>query len=230
MNKWFEAPLRTFLAGLLAALPIAITLAVVLWAGKLVDNLAGPSSVIGYVLSLVGMPLGLPRPVDYLLGLTLTLAAIYALGVWMKTGVRKQALELVSSFVRRIPVLGNIYDLSDRFVGLLDKKEEADLKTMSPVWCHFGGEGGTVVLALLPASAPVFLENKAYHAIIVPTAPLPLGGGLLFVPVEWIKPAGFGVEGLTSIYVSMGVALPKFMPMEPSSEALVTNESPHQMT
>jgi len=38
-----------------------------------------------------------------------------------------------------------------------------------------------------------------------------MGGALLYVPVEWIKPASFGVEGLTSIYVSMGISTHQFM-------------------
>jgi uncharacterized membrane protein len=32
-----------------------------------------------------------------------------------------------------------------------------------------------------------------------------VGGGLLFVPQDWVAPAQVGMEGLTSIYVSMGV-------------------------
>jgi uncharacterized membrane protein len=34
---------------------------------------------------------------------------------------------------------------------------------------------------------------------------VPIGGGLLYVPQEWVTLAEIGVEGLTSIYVSMGV-------------------------
>jgi uncharacterized membrane protein len=41
--------------------------------------------------------------------------------------------------------------------------------------------------------------------VLVPTAPVPIGGGLLYVPVDWVTPADVGAEGLTSIYVSMGI-------------------------
>jgi uncharacterized membrane protein len=41
--------------------------------------------------------------------------------------------------------------------------------------------------------------------VLVPTAPVPVGGGLLYVPKEWVTPADVGVDGLTSIYVSMGI-------------------------
>jgi uncharacterized membrane protein len=52
---------------------------------------------------------------------------------------------------------------------------------------------------------PVMLGERAYLAVLVPTAPVPVGGGLLYVPQEWVTPANVGMEGLTSIYVSMGL-------------------------
>jgi uncharacterized membrane protein len=66
------------------------------------------------------------------------------------------------------------------------------------------------VLALLPTPEPVLLGGQQCHVVLVPTAPVPFGGGLFFVPVGWIKPASFGVEGLTSIYVSMGISAPQY--------------------
>ncbi|MOA55052.1 hypothetical protein D3C78_1787730 [compost metagenome] len=42
----------------------------------------------------------------------------------------------------------------------------------------------------------------------MPTAPIPVGGGLIYVPVEWVRPADMGVEGLTSVYLSMGLTPP----------------------
>ena len=37
---------------------------------------------------------------------------------------------------------------------------------------------------------------------------VPVGGGLLYVPVEWVKPAEMGMDRFTSIYVSMGITPP----------------------
>jgi uncharacterized membrane protein len=45
----------------------------------------------------------------------------------------------------------------------------------------------------------------AYHAVLIPTSPVPVGGGLIYVPEAWVTPADIGIEALTSIYVSMGV-------------------------
>jgi len=45
----------------------------------------------------------------------------------------------------------------------------------------------------------------------VPTAPVPVGGALIFVPQSWVSPAELGIEALTSIYVSMGVTAPEHL-------------------
>ena len=48
--------------------------------------------------------------------------------------------------------------------------------------------------------------------MLVPSAPVPFGGALIYVPVEWVKPADGGVERLMNVYVSMGVTPPVSMP------------------
>jgi uncharacterized membrane protein len=40
-----------------------------------------------------------------------------------------------------------------------------------------------------------------------------VGGGLIYVPEHWITPADVGVEAVTSIYVSMGLTSPQYLPI-----------------
>jgi hypothetical protein len=47
---------------------------------------------------------------------------------------------------------------------------------------------------------PIEIGERQYHVVLVPSAPVPVGGCLVYVPVEWVKPADFGVEALMSIY------------------------------
>jgi uncharacterized membrane protein len=109
--------------------------------------------------------------------------------------------------VRRIPLVGDVYGVADRFVGLLDHKQEADIGAMSPVWLFFGGEGAAV-LGLVPSPKPIDIDGRSYVAVLVPTAPVPFGGALLYVPDTWVRPANIGVDTLTGIYVSMGITQP----------------------
>ena len=103
---------------------------------------------------------------------------------------------MVKALMQRIPVVRTVYDVAHRLVGLLSTPKDEGLKSMSPVWLYFGGlpaEGeaasSTVVLGLLTTQAPVMLDGQPFHGVLVPTAPVPVGGGLLFVPAAWVVPA-----------------------------------------
>ncbi len=208
----------TWLAGLLALLPLFLTLSLLAWVVNLIHVYLGPNSPAGRFFSWVGQPFTNHPVLEYLAGTVLLILIIYPLGIAVQSSLKKPLAAFVDRTVRRIPVVGSLYSLADRFVGLLDQKQDADIGAMSPVWCFFGGDG-VAVLALLPNPAPVDLEGRAYLAVLVPTAPVPIGGGLLYVPAEWVRPAQIGADTLSSIYLSMGiVAPPPLLPQEaPSS-------------
>jgi uncharacterized membrane protein len=123
---------------------------------------------------------------------------------------------LIARTLRRIPILGAVYNLADRFVGLLDRKQTADLGAMRPVWCVFGGNG-VAVLALAPSAAPIDIDGRRYLAVMIPTAPVPFSGALLYVPVEWVRPARIGIDTLTAVYVSLGITAPTPLDQTPRS-------------
>ncbi|MBV9674452.1 MAG: DUF502 domain-containing protein [Verrucomicrobia bacterium] len=212
MNKPFRAPIRTFVAGLIAVLPIGLTVGVIVWVGSLIDRFVGPRSLAGRLLTKIGLTIAETHIVAYLIGIAFVICAIYLLGLFVETGLQKRFQAFMDKGIRRLPLVGNVYDLAHRFVGMLDYKEKRDLQTMRPVWCSFGGKGGAAVLALLPTPEPVYLNGKPCHVVMIPSAPVPFGGALVFVPVEWIEPAPCGVDGLTSIYVSMGISAPQYFP------------------
>ncbi len=133
MNKLFRAPIRTFVAGLFAVLPVLLTVAVFIWVASLVDQFVGPHSVIGTVLTSIGLKVVETRIAAYLIGIVVVLVAVYSLGVFVETGLERQLRAFVDKSLTRIPLVGSVYDLAHRFVGMLDRKEQTDLKTMSPV-------------------------------------------------------------------------------------------------
>ena len=204
-----RTPLRrlvnTFVTGALAALPLAATVAIFVWAARLAANYLGPYSLIGRALSSIGLGLGRSEVFAYTIGVAAVLLAIFVLGIVVQTRLRRVFAWATDSFVRRSPVVRGVYDTVSKFVSLLGQDDPAGTRSMSPVWLHFGGVGGVAVLGLLSTPEPIRLGEIDYYAVLVPTAPVPVGGGLLYVPVDWVKPAEVGVDGLTSIYVSMGI-------------------------
>jgi uncharacterized membrane protein len=204
--------LRIFLAGLLAALPLTATVFVFWWAVGLLIGAVGPHSAVGSVLVRLGLGVTGSEIVGYLFGVGIVVALIFGLGLLVEAGLQRGVARIFEGLLRRIPVVGTVYDLAHKMVGLFAQRDEDGLRSMSPVWCHFGGRGGAVALALLSTPQPVRIGDRACVALIVPTAPVPVGGGLLYVPQEWVEPADIGVEALTSIYVSLGVTSPQHLP------------------
>ena len=203
-----QSLVTTWLTGLLALLPLVLTLALLAWLLSLLNTLVGPSTVIGQLLGALGQPFASNPALAYLVGTLVLLGSLYPLGLAVQLGLRRPLGWLLDMTLRRAPLIGSLYSLADRFVGLLDRSKNADIAAMSPVWCVFGGDGAAV-LALQPNPDTVEIDGRPYCAILVPTAPIPVGGGLIYVPVEWLRPADMGVEGLTSIYLSMGLTPPQ---------------------
>lgn len=200
--------IRIFLSGLLALLPIAVTVAVLAWLVSLLDEYVGPGSWFGRQLATIGLSINEESPAPYVFGIVILIAAIYGLGLLLETRLGPWLASQFEKVVEKIPVISNLYGLTKRFTSLLDQKGDTDVANMSSVWCFFGGEPGAAVLALLPSSVPVRIGNENYLGILIPSAPVPVGGALLYVPQAWIKPADGGVENLMSVYVSMGVTPP----------------------
>lgn len=197
---------RTFIAGLIAALPLAATTLIIVWAVRLLYEWVGPGSLLGRLLIAIGVGITGSEFVGYLLGVAMVMLGIFGLGLLVRTRVRIVIADTINAVMQRIPLVRNIYDLVKRFVDLLSQRDAAGMRSsMQPVWLHFGGVGGAAVLGLLSTPEPVMVGERSCLAVLVPTAPVPVGGGLLYVPREWVTPADVGMEGLTSIYVSMGI-------------------------
>ncbi len=216
MKLQFRHPLRTLLTGLLAMLPLAATLILVVWTLRLLSTWLGPQSEFGQLLVRLGLGGTGSELLGYALGLLLLLACVYLLGLLTEAGLERGLARVVNALVQRIPVVRTVYDVVHKLVGLLGRPQDEGLKSMSAVWLYFGGrqdaQPGTAVLGLLSTPEPVLLGGQPYLGVLVPTAPVPVGGGLLFVPAAWVEPAEVGMEGVTSIYVSMGVTAGQYLP------------------
>ena len=205
-KRSLETIVATWLAGLVVFLPLALTFAVLGWLIGLLNQYAGPGSELGYLFQALGYSVAGNSPMPYLLGTLVLMVLIYLLGLALRLGLKRPLANFLNVTLRRIPLIGSLYDFTNRFVGLLEQKQ-GDIGTMSAVWCFFGGDG-VAVLGLAPRPDPVDIDGRRYFAVLVPTAPVPIGGGLLYVPVEWVKPANMGIDKLTEIYVSMGLTPP----------------------
>lgn len=208
LRRHLQPIITTWLTGLLAVLPLVLTLVLLGWAVGVVNRFLGPSSLFGRSFTVFGEWFAANPMGAWLLGTLLTLGVIYLLGLLVRSRLIAPFKTLLGNTMRRIPLVGSVYALAERFVSVIGDRQQADIAAMSPVWCFFGGDG-VAVLGLLPNPEPIELQGRAYLTVLVPTAPIPVGGGLLYVPAEWVKPAEIGIDTLTSVYLSMGITAPR---------------------
>jgi len=209
-NLLRRAP-QLFLAGVLTILPVAITVAIIAWVAGFVRQFVGPDTPVGHFLHSFGLRFVSDDALAYLIGVVLVLAVVFAIGVVAEFGARSLIQRLLDAVLKRIPIVGSVYGTSKQIVSMLDQKDAAALKSMQVVFCYFGKEAGAGLLALLVSPERYRINSRDYQVIIVPTAPVPIGGGLLFVPAEVVQPTDLSVEGLMSIYVSMGLTSGQYL-------------------
>ena len=195
---------RTFLAGLLAALPLALTLAAIIWLVDFIRDFLGPKSAFGRLWKSIGLQFISSETAAYIIGLLATLTLIFLLGLLVQTSMKYRWQAMIDGIMEHLPLVRTLYNALTKLMRMFEQREETDLKAMTAVMCHFGGKGGTAVLALMPNPDTLHIDGHDYHAVLVPTAPVPFGGAILYVPVEWVEAAGIEFDGLLNIYMSMG--------------------------
>ena len=222
MNRVWQIvrfPLQTFLAGLFTVLPLVVTIAIVIWVGGFLDDYFGPSTRLGQLLSSVGLRFVANDTTAYLLGWIIVLAGIFGIGLLVEFGAQRLLRDRVDALFSRMPLLGGVYGTVRQLVAMIDKRGKTDLKGMRVVYCKFGSEGGALLLALMPTPELFRIGDTDYHAVLIPTAPVPVGGALIFVPARSIILSDLSMDAFMSLYVSMGVTGPQFLQSAPATPA-----------
>ena len=128
------------MAGFLAVLPFLLTAVVVVWLAGFTRDYLGPGSVFGQLLSRLGVTILRDETIAYGVGVVALLLVFYLVGLVVLSTLRGRLTAFLDNTVGRIPLIGSMYSLSNSFIGMLERREEVDLKSMSPVWCYFGGD------------------------------------------------------------------------------------------
>ena len=207
----FRHVAKTFLTGFIATLPLVLTVAVMYWLVKYIILFLGPNSFIGEILSLVGLQFVSSELVAYLFGVLVAMGLIYLLGLLVQYIFKGKLAGLLERFLNQLPLVGKIYTSLNKLIKVFEQNEQSDIKAMSPVMCYFGGREGTAVLALMPSSKVVRLNEREYYGVLIPTAPVPFGGALIYVPVDSVEPIDMAIDELVNVYMSMGATSHDFI-------------------
>ena len=170
-----------FVTGLIAVLPILLTILVLKWISGMVNGYIGPQTMFGRLLQKIGYKFS---PISnlslaYVLGVLLLIAFIFLLGVLLESRARKTMSGIAQRTIFRLPLISTIYRTTDKFINLMPSGDDDSVKGMQVVYCSFGlGAHSPGSLCLLPSPEVFTLAGKAHVIVMIPTAPFPVGGAM----------------------------------------------------
>lgn len=205
---WDRGIVSTFATGLFVFLPVVLTVAIMSWMGSKLLALLEPVEWLGRLF--VQNPAA--AWIAWLVGAALVLAGIWALGAVVKATARQGLEEAFHAVMNRIPLVRSIYKPVSQVVNLIKGDDKADVKGMSVVYCMFGAERGGGFLGLLASPDIFHVGGQDCKLVYIPTSPVPMSGGLVFVPLATVQAIDMAVDDVMKIYFSLGVLSSQVMP------------------
>lgn len=210
---WQKGILGTFISGVFALLPIALTVGVIAWLSNWVVAIVGPTTLIGRGLKSLGLHFVTNETTATILGYVLVIVGIWTCGLLVKSKF-KHVVRDVLDIPNRVPVVSSIYGTVSQVVQMLKKDEGDSMKGMQVVYCNWSDEKAGGFLALSPIGRYV-MDKEPCRIVYIPTSPIPMSGGCVFWPDRLVKILGaMRPDEVMQIYLSLGVLAPQVIPKE----------------
>ncbi len=215
VQLWRNTFTTTFLAGLVLLLPIVLTILIVAWIIDVLRAALGPGTFLGNLLTTSGTTI-IGQGYDtlaFFLGILIALIGIWLLGIIARSAAQKSIESSIDRIFTKLPIIRSIYNPISRVVRLATDKTTGDFSGMTVVSCRFGGRNGVDVLALLANQDVYYIGGEPRCMVYLPTAPIPMTGGLVLVPEEAVVPVPqMKVDDLLRIYFSLGALASDTLP------------------
>lgn len=211
---WKTGLLSTFATGLLALLPIVITIGMMVWAGNLLRGWLGTESLVGGALRQLGLRFVTDPTVASVVAWTGVLLAIWLLGALLKSIGKQKVESTLNAAMDRIPLVNALYRPVAQVVAMFQRDPANDLHGMEVVYCSFGEHGSAGFLGLLVDHRVYRFNGRQCQVVYVPTAPVPMTGAVIFAAVESVHRVDMQVDELLKIRFSIGVMSSRVIPSQ----------------
>lgn len=198
--RWRDSLRRYFLAGLLAFLPLAITLWFIGWVIGLLDSVLDVLPVSFHPNSY--LPVAIPR-----LGAVVTLLLILFLGILTSGVATRRFLAAWENIFIQIPVFRGIYTAVQKLVQTFLGQSNAQRQVVMIEYPR----PGVFTVGFAMGRAWSHLEDKMNAQLVnvfVPTTPNPTSGFYLLVPSTEVTPLNMTMEEALKLITSGGLITP----------------------
>jgi uncharacterized membrane protein len=181
---------RTFIAGIFAFLPLAVTAFILWW----VDD-----------KTVVFTAWFFHRRIHFL-GVLLTLVAIYAVGMVTNSLLGKYVLRIVDAIIMRLPVIRLFYQ-GWKQIALTPGGTEGTFSRVVLI----PDESGTMKLMGFSSGRIVEADEPSY-CVFVPSSPNPITGRLYFIRADRCQFIEMTTEEAFKVILSTGNYVPRLLP------------------
>ena len=199
-----------FITGLIFIAPVLLTIIVLSWVFTQLVGFVGPDSLFGRALTAAGSIFTSrdSNPIlGFAIGVGLLIAGIIALGTVVRTRAKQFLEDAVDGIIGRIPLLGGIYRPVAQLVRGMGGDKAEQMATMTVCRVTFGG--GIETIAFLASPETFDLGDGPAKLVLIPTAPVPIGGALLLVAAEKVQSIpSMKFDDLAKLYLTMGLSPP----------------------
>ena len=179
----------TLIAGLLAILPIGVTLFVLKFFFELLDPILGPIFDLGNVRIFPG------------LGVIVLLILLYVVGIITTKILSARIVNVGHKLIEKIPVISSIYSTTRSGVEILSGTQ--GFESRGVVLVDFP-RPAMKAIGLITAELGV-LNGEPMVAVYIPTTPVPSSGFLIVVALSDVTPTDISVDDAMKIIVSGGI-------------------------
>jgi len=198
--SWKQRIRKNFLTGLVAILPVLLTLylswLLFLWSGRILGGL------------LIYIPYGreLPHLARISLGFLLLLALIYLMGVLASHLLGKKLIGLLEKLLSHTTFIGLVYNTSRQFTETFFSSRYAFRQVVAVEYPR----PGTYALGFLTSEQTWHLgPGRLGLTVYLPNTPNPTGGRIMIVPLARLHRVNLTVEEAIKLLVSGGMIAPK---------------------
>jgi uncharacterized membrane protein len=203
---------QAFLTGLFSLLPLVLTLALMSWAGKWLSDHIGAGSAAGKTLRGVGLKFVANEAFATVAGWAIVFVVIWSVGLVIRATARFRLQQAFDSVMNHIPIVRSFYGPLTQVVDLFKKRDPDEMRNMSVVFCTFGDQQGGGFLALRASPKTFHFRDRDCFIVYIPTSPVPMSGGIVFVPTEGVQEVEMEFDELMQIYLSLGVVSGSVVP------------------
>jgi len=189
LKKFFLHIRTTLIAGLLAILPIGVTLFVLKFFFELLDPILGPIFDMGNVRIFPG------------LGVIVLLILLYVVGIITTKILSARIVNVGHKLIEKIPVISSIYSTTRSGVEILSGTQ--GFESRGVVLVDFP-RPAMKAIGLITAELGV-LNGEPMVAVYIPTTPVPSSGFLIVVALSDVTPTDISVDDAMKIIVSGGI-------------------------